>query len=96
MEENDGWSLFLQVKLKNTQVKHAPSKIPWRELSNGISYVAKPSDRQKVILNLPITAECSDKEENDGWSLFMQVKLENTQVNYTPSEISWKELSSGV
>ena len=28
--------------------------------------IAKQSDMQKIIQNLPLTAECSDMEENDG------------------------------
>jgi len=64
--------------------------------SNGIQYVAKPSDMQIVILNILLTAECSDMEEIDGWSLFLQVKLKNTQVKHAPSEISWRDLSKGI
>ena len=42
------------------------------------------------------TAECSETEENDEWSLFLQVKLKNTQVKHTPSKISWRELSNSI
>jgi len=53
-------------------------------------------DQWASFADLPITAECNDMEENDGWSLFLQVKLKNTQVKHAPLKISWREISNGI
>jgi len=47
-----GWLFFSQVQPDKRQVNHTPSEISWKELFNGVWYVAKPFEQQKVGLGL--------------------------------------------
>ena len=46
-EKKHGWLFFSQVQPDKRQVNHTPSEISWKELFNGVWYVAKPFEQQQ-------------------------------------------------